>query len=235
MRRSGLEALLERAGAAKLMYKVGLKDGLTPVVQAVVWYGGLLITAAALAEVLGLTAIREGIAVIVAFLPRLLSCVLLLVGGLWLAGVLRAVVDKVGPKAEVDSPSALGQGVYVLILVLTVTIGLDQLGIQVQLISSLLQIALGAAAAAMALAFALGGRPVFENLIARHYYKALVSPGDRVRVGEVEGTVVRVSPVAVIIASAHGEHVVPCSTLLTGVTEIKRLARASDPENGDTL
>lgn len=229
VRRSGLEAALERVGASKLMYKVGLRDGFKPVAEAVAWYGGLLITVATLAEALGLTGLREGIGVVIAFLPRLSSAVVLLLGGLWVAGLLRALVDKLGKQGkDADASTALGQVVYGLVLTVTVTIALDQLGLEVQLLSSLMQIVLAAAALAMALAFALGGRSVFENLIARHYYKALVRPGDRVRAGGVQGTVIRVSPVAVIIASDHGELVVPCSMLMSGVTEIRRLGGTGD-------
>ena len=231
VRKSGLETLVEKAGAAKLLYKVGLKDGITSAVQAIVWYGGLLITAASLAEVLGLGSVQEGISAIMAFLPRVIAGVAVLVAGLWLAGFLRGLVERMGQKeGELDSPTAVGQVVYFAVLTVTATMALDQAGIEICLMNSLLQLAMGAAMLAMALAFALGGRAVFGNLIARHYYHALVRPGDKLRLGDVEGTVVRVSSVAVIVATSESELVIPCSTLMSQVAESRRMGGASEDD-----
>lgn len=231
VRRSGLETLVEKAGAAKLLYSVGLKDGVTPAIQKLVWYAGLLITFASLAEVLGLGSVKEGIAAIMAFLPRLVAGVVVLVAGLWLAGFLRTLVQKVGRKeGDLESPSAVGQVVYFAVLTVTATMALDQAGIEIGLMNSLLQLSAAAALLAMALAFALGGKDVFGNLIARHYYASLVAPGDRLKVAGVEGTVVRVSSVAVIVATDRAELVVPCSTLMGEVAEVRRLGTSS-PES----
>ena len=228
VRRSGLEALAEKAGAAKVLYRVGAKDGITPLVQTSVWYAGLLATVAVLADALGLTGLTEGVASILAFVPRLVAGLALLIGGLWLGGLVRGLIDRLSQQeAGAKTASVAGQAAYGLVLVLSVTVALGQLGLEVTLLYALIQVVLGAAVFALALAFALGGRPLFENLLARHYYDALVTPGDRVRVDDVEGTVVRVSAVSVIVASAEGEHVVPCSTLLKTVTHIRRLGGRS--------
>jgi small-conductance mechanosensitive channel len=229
VRRSGLEAVAERAGAAKLLYKVGARQGVTPLVQSLVWYLGLLATLAVLSDALGLTGLTQGVASVLAFIPRVVASVALLAGGFWLAGLVRGLLDRLNQsKDTAGTSSPVGQVAYTLVLVLSITVALDQLGIEVTLLSSLIQLALGAAAFALALAFALGGRQVFENILARHYCGALVSPGDRIRVGEIEGTVVRLSAVSVIIASADAELVLPCSTVLTTVTQIRRLGSSLD-------
>lgn len=225
VRKSGLELLAERAGAAKLLYRLGMQEGITPLVQRLVWYGCLLMTFASLAEILGLGSVQAGIGVVVAFLPRLLAGCLVLFGGLWIAGFLRSLLQGLAKKeGELDSPNTVGQVVYFAVLTISATLALGQAGIEVRLMESLLQLVCGAAVFAMALAFALGGKDVFGNLVARHYYSTLIAPGDRLKLNGLEGVVVRLTPVAVIVSTAEAEHVIPCSLLLSSVPEIRRFS-----------
>lgn len=225
VRRSGLEALAEELGASKVLYRFGLREGITPVVQLLVWYGGVLITVASLAEILGLGAVQAGIGAMMAFLPRLCSGLVVLTGGCWVAGFLRGLL-----KSGATNDSALGAGplpsiLYFAIVTISVTLAMGQIGVEVGLVEALMQLAAGAAMLAFALAFALGGREVFGNLVARHYYQALLRPGDRIKLGSLDGTVVRVTSVAVVVSTADAEHIVPCSTLMASIPEIRRMAR----------
>lgn len=223
VRRSGLESLAEKLGAAKLLYSVGAKDGVTPLVQKLVWYAGVLITVSTLADLLGLGSVKDGIGSIMAFLPKLLAGGAVLAAGFWLAGFLRGLIQRVTQKEdEPGQGSPLAQVAYFAVVTVSSTVALDQAGIEISLLSSILELVVAAAVFAIALAFALGGREAFSNLVARHYYSALVRPGDRLRFGEVEGTVARVTAVAVIVTTDESEHVIPCSALLGGVAEIKR-------------
>lgn len=232
VRRSGLEAFVERSGGSTVLYKVGIKDGIATVVRAVVWYSGLLATFATLADALALPSLERGIATVLAFLPKLIAAVALLAAGLWAASAVKGLVQRLtrGP-GDATATTATAQVASILTLVLSAMVALDQLGLELGLLTSLVQMALGATVLAFALAFALGGAKVFQHLIARHYVGALISPGDRIKVGDVEGVVVRISAVAVIVASSRGEHVVPCSRALESTMEIRRLgSQASSDE-----
>ncbi|MEY4514259.1 MAG: hypothetical protein RLZZ450_6381 [Pseudomonadota bacterium] len=233
LRRSGLEAFAERAGGAKLLYRLGVKNGLASVVRAVVWYAGLLATFAALADALAMPSLERGISTVLGFLPRVISSVALLAVGFWLAGMTKGLVDRLTRRGEASAatPSTAAGAASGLVTALSALVALDQLGLELTLLTSLIQMAMGATALAFALSFALGGARVFEHLIARHYVGALISPGDRIKVGEIEGVVVRVSAVAIIVASARGEQVVPCNFALQRTMEIRRLGAPAP--NGD--
>lgn len=230
VRKSGLETFVESAGGAKLLYRVGIRNGIAPVLGQAVRYLGLLATAAVLADVLQLDFLARGIASVMAFLPKLVACLAIFGGGFWLAGVARGLVDRLTRGgASGGQASTQAQLAYGAVLVLVGMVALDQLGLELSLLTTLIQTLIAAAALAFALAFALGGAKVFEHLIARHYVLALVSPGDRVRVGPHEGVVVRVSPVALILAGSDGEHVIPCMDALRGSMQIRRLTREAEP------
>lgn len=224
VRRTGLEALAERAGTAKLLYAVGLKDGAAQALGLVVWLACILLTVAAAAEMLGLSAVAAGISVVMGFLPRLLAAAIVLIAGLAFAALLRGVVQRVGKgRSDIDDPGLLGQLLYYLILTVTVVMSADQAGLETQLVSTLVTIAAAAVLAGFALAFALGSRSTFQNLVATHYFRRAVRPGDQVRVGPHEGVVVRFSPVGIVLRSADGEIVVPCKTLMEDAVHIDRV------------
>ncbi|HFE45172.1 MAG TPA: hypothetical protein ENJ18_06715, partial [Nannocystis exedens] len=62
--RSGLDGLAEKAGAARLLYSLGIRKGVSHLMGQLVWYMGLLVTAAAAADILNLTIVGDGVAVI---------------------------------------------------------------------------------------------------------------------------------------------------------------------------
>jgi len=84
-------------------------------------------------------------------------------------------------------------------------------------------------AAAIALAFALGSRHSFHNLVAGHFFSRLARPGDTIRVGDVEGVVIRYFGVCVVLKTETGEVAVPCKVLLEqniGLSRLGAKARA---------
>jgi small-conductance mechanosensitive channel len=63
----------------------------------------------------------------------------------------------------------------------------------------LILIAFGALAVGFGLAFGLGGRDVMAGILAGYYIRQRLHAGDHVTVGNMDGTVREVGPVATII------------------------------------
>ncbi|MBL9103214.1 MAG: mechanosensitive ion channel [Myxococcales bacterium] len=233
--KSGLDALAERAGVSRLLYGVGVRQGLSHVVGSLVWVAGLLATGAAAAEILGLEAVSAGAAVLIAYLPRLAAAALVLGVGAGVAGLLRrAAVGFARRRGDVENPELLGNLAYYGAMTLGVIVACEQVGLETALVQTLLVTMAAIAAAAVALAFALGSRHSFHNLVAGHFLSRLARPGDTVRVGDVEGVVVRYFGVSVVLKTAAGEVAVPCKVLLEQNIGLARLgakarARVADP------
>ena len=237
--KSGLDALAEKAGAARLLYAVGIRQGVAHVVGQLVFYAGILLTGAAAAEMMGLTGIASGVATLVAFLPRLVAAAAVLFGGFALAGLLRRIVEGFGrSRSDVEQPEALGNLVYYAIVTVSAIVAAGQAGLETGLIESLLTTIVAIACAAIGLAFALGSRASFHNLVAGHFFRRLARPGDQVNLPDLEGTIVRYFGVSVVIRTSEGEEVaVPCRVLLDENVRLRRLgakARAAMEQDGDS-
>lgn len=222
--KSGIDALAEKAGAAKLLYAVGIRQGVSHVAGSIVYIVGLLLTGAAVAQMFGLPGIASGVSALVAYLPRLVAAVAVVIGGMALAGLLRRIVEGFGRRRDdVEQPEVLANLVYYAVMTIAMVVAAGQAGLETGLIESLLTTLVAIAFAAIGLAFALGSRGSFHNLVAGHFFRRLARPGDKVRVGDVEGTVVRYFGVCVVLRTAQGEVAVPCKVLLDEQVHMQRL------------
>jgi small-conductance mechanosensitive channel len=88
--------------------------------------------------------------------------------------------------------------------------GLQHMGLDVSFIGQLLILVLGAGIGGLALAFALGARRHVANLVA-HAMVARYRPGDRIRIGDIEGVVIEVHRVGVDLVTDEGVVTVPAA------------------------
>ncbi len=232
--RSGLDALAERAGAARLLYAIGVRKGVAQLLGGIVYAAGLLITAAAAADVLGLAVVAEGAATLIAFLPRLVAAGLVLGVGVGIAGLVRGAAVGFGRgRPDVERPEVLGNLAYYGIMTLAAVVAAAQAGIETLLIETLLTTLAAITVAAIALAFALGSRASFHNLVAGHFMRRLIRPGDSLKLDAIDGVVVRYFGVCVVVRTANGEVTLPCKVLLDhnlGLSRLGAKARAQRDE-----
>ena len=153
---------------------------------------------------------------------RLAATVVVLVVGITLAKAVREVTAR-ATEGRIDAPVALSRIVYYGLLAVTLAIAARQAGLETLLFNRLLLVLFGAATLSVGLAFALGARRAFESLIAKYHYERLIRPGDRIRIGEHQGVVVRYSPVALVLSVRGKELIIPCHRLHEATIELERI------------
>ena len=240
VRKSGLEALAESVGIAKLLYAVGIKKGLAELVGSLAWLAGVLLTIAAVADLLDLEAVSTITALAIRFLPRLFAASAVLLAGIALASVVRRLVSRFGRRSDdLERPDFVAKLAQYVILTVTVALAADQAGLETDIVYALILVVVGVGLASVGLSFALGARPVFGKLAARHYFAGHAEPGDRVKVGDHEGVVVRYSAVAMVLDLGDGRQlVVPCDQLLAEPVVVEPLtgvssSRPASPDDSD--
>lgn len=233
VRRSGLEALLEKAGVSRVLYAVGYKKSSARLLGGLVWTGGLLVTLASAAETVGLPGVAEGIAAVIELLPRLVVAGFILVGGVLGADLLRRLLLGVTTRREdLDAPRFVAEVVYYTVLVVSCTLAAEHLGLETGLIDALIQITAAAVLFSAGLAFALGSRPIFHNLLGRIYAQKMYQPGDRLLVGGRAGVLVRFGTLSAYLQGEDGGlEVVPCGELIGGRVIIEQVLEPEPHRN----
>jgi hypothetical protein len=128
------------------------------------------------------------------------------------AHVLGVAARNLVVRLQGDAPDAriaprLVQGA---ILVLGIVTGVQHMGLDVSFVADLLLVVIGVTFAGLALAFALGARSHVANLLARAS-TARFAPGDRIRIDDVEGTIIEAHRTGIDLSAREGVVTVPAA------------------------
>jgi len=178
----------------------------------VVFWIVIVVFVAASMRVLGLDAFAIWLDRIVEHLPNLVVGAVIIAFGFALATLAGDVAEVAAQTAGLEHGRLVGRTTQFAILTVAAIVGLDQFGIDVTFLVTLIAILLGALAGGLALAFALGARDHVDNLIGAHHLRRRFRPGQAIRMGGVDGRIVEISTTSVVISTPDGQVMVPGRT-----------------------
>lgn len=186
--------------------------------RAIVFWLVLILAVAMSLRLLGIGGISRLLAGLIDFIPQLLIALAIIVAGhllgLLASGLLTQLYDDI--PADSLGPKLL-HGMFVAV---AVVMGLQQIDINITFITQLLLILIAVVSAGLMLAFALGAQRHVANLLAHRELDRL-SIGERIRVDEVEGTIVEIHTTGVDVSTDEGVVSVPSARF--AVTHVVRL------------
>lgn len=206
---TGLDRLWHRFIAHR-----GLEQLQTPYPPArlageIVFWLVILFVVAGAAALLGLGTFVAWLSQVAAYLPILLTGLLIILAGIVISALTRDLVTSTAHRAGLAQSGLLGRLTQAAILLTAVTVGIDQIGIDITFIAITVGIALAAALGAAALAFGLGARDYVSNVIAGHQLRDHYRTGDTVRIRDIEGTVVEITATRLVLSTERGRVTVP--------------------------
>lgn len=216
VRRSGLDVLAERVGLVRLLYAINVRSSLERLLSNLAGLAVLLITAMAVAEGLHLPGVAEGFSAVVEFLPRFVTAAVLAGTGFLVADIVARLVEGVSRRRpDWVSPKLARNLVYYTVAAVFLTTAVQHLGLDTDLVDGLILLVAGIGLASVGLSFALGSRVVVQQLLVRQYAPYIARPGDRVRIGDVEGMLLRYDAISFVLRDDGGQlRVFPCASLL---------------------
>lgn len=169
----------------------------------------LLFFATSATSLLGLKMFAGWLDGLIGYLPGILSGVLIIVAGLIIGTLVHDTIQSAAKTMPPRPRSVLARAGQIFTLVTLIVVGVDQIGIDITVLIAIVGITVGALLGGVAIAFGLGSRTLVSNLIAARYLGRDYQAGKRVRIGKVEGTILEITPVAVILDTADGRMTVP--------------------------
>ncbi len=158
-------------------------------------------------QVMGFTVFMGWLDRLVNYLPSLLAGSLII-----LAGVLLGKLSKDLILATSSIPRQrllLARVAQVTILVTALVIGADQIGIKITFLVIMATVLVGTVLGGVALALSLGSRDYVANLIGAHFLRQHYQTGQRVRFGEVEGSVLEITLIHIVLETSQGRVSIP--------------------------
>lgn len=218
----------QAVGLGGVARSASLEGSTTRVLASIVYWLVILFFLTAATRVLGLSVFAGWLDQLVAYLPNILSGALIIFAGGILASIARDATTAALPALSEQQRLLVGRVVQGLTLVILLVVGLDQIGIDITVIITVLGVAVAAFLGGLSLAFSLGARSFVSNVIGAHYLDRDLDPGQRIRIQGMEGTILEVTAVAVVLETAEGRLTVPAHLFADQAT----LVLAPGAENG---
>ncbi|CAN5899481.1 hypothetical protein BH23ACT12_BH23ACT12_17370 [soil metagenome] len=179
--------------------------------ETLVFWVVVLLFATMAAEVLGLDIVSVWLTGVVGFLPRILGALFVMFLGILIGSAVRTAVTAAAGSAGFAYPRMLGRTARVGVLLVSVIVALDQVGLEVSFLIVIAAVVAGTMLGGAALAFGLGAKTSVSNILATHYLVDTFKVGHRIRIGDIEGKILEITPTSVIVDAGTGRAVIPAS------------------------
>jgi len=160
-------------------------------------------------DILGLQMVGEWMESILQYTPNILAAIFIVVIAIFAGRLLYGITASVSKRVGLDYSNTLGRIVQYVILVTAIIVAIDQLGIEISFLITLISILLATLLFGAALAFGLGAKSIVSNILASFYVRKMYKVGDLVRIHDVEGHISKIDATSVVIDTATGQVVVP--------------------------
>lgn len=194
--RGGLDALLERTGAQQALERTSMTATPSEILGSVIYWLVMILFLMAAARVLGLDTVSDAITRIFSYIPSVLSAALILAAGVFLSRFVGNLVTSAGTAANLSYAKGLGAVANTGIVVMVGVVTLEQLGVDTQILITVITVVVAAITAGMGLAFALGARRVVSSILAGHYLRQTLPAGAEVEVAGQRGVLEQIGPIS---------------------------------------
>lgn len=217
LRQVGLDRASARLRISDILREAGLSSSPSRIVARLIFWVLMLTFVLSAVETLGLTAVTATIDRLIGFLPNVIAASLILVFGLLLARLVRNLVGSAAAAADVGQAVRLGALAQGAVTLVVAVVALEQLGIETEVVVTMLTVTLAALGVALGVAFALGARPVITHILAGHFLRQSLTTGGSIEVDGRRGVVERVGAVDTLLRNESGAWSIPNARLMEEV------------------
>ena len=162
----GFQGWMEKGGIKQFFDRSQTQQTPLSIIGQLIFWLVFIIAITMAVDTLGISAISDVLAQLIAYIPNIIAAILILVLATLLANFVAGIVRGATGSNVVGSVAQYG------IIVFAAFAALTQLGIAEELIAPTFLILLGAVALAAALAFGLGGQSVARQVVEENYQKS---------------------------------------------------------------
>lgn len=215
-----IDVLSQKVADSKLFGDKQLSIDLLKLILNTVKVLLILLFTVVLSQLLGLKAISDAIYSLFGYLPTLISALLILVGGLYLATVVKKAVTNLMESLGVGGIKMVSGAIFYLITFFVSITALNQAGVDTEIITSNFSLVLGAFLLAFSLALGLGSKEIVGDLLRTFYTRKIYEVGDSIRLKNIEGRIEAIDHISMIVKTKKGKIVVPIKKITENTVEL---------------
>lgn len=220
-----VKTVLDKINIAKGIEKMNL-DSLGDVsnkfstwVSKFIYFFILLVFVISATDILGLDVVSVEIQKLIAYLPTLLSAIIIFLIGFFIAGFIRDLIKNTTKSLGISAGSLMANVVYYFLLIIIMLTTLKQANINTDLLTSNVIMMIGSVLLAAGVSYGIASRHVLTNVLATFYTKDRFVAGQVIRVDGIQGEVIEVTNISVILKTPNGKISIPTSKIVTEKVE----------------
>ncbi len=211
---TGLDSLFVRlARQGDTVHQHYIKSFYARVLGRAVFWIVLLFFAAASANMLGWNLFSGWLDGLIGYLPNLITGIFIILAGVLISGGARAAILSAASSAGLVHSALLGRLTQVVIVFVASVVGIEQLGINVDFLTTLLIVLVAVVSSGAILAFSLGAQDMVANLIGAHHLRKHCAPGDILVVDDTEGELAEITATTFILDTDEGKVILPAANI----------------------
>ena len=208
-----IDAIGEKLGEIDFIKKSNMKIEISAIIGKFFYYIILFIFLISATETLGLTIVSEQISDLIAYLPRLLSALIILLIGLLFADFVRGIVKSACDSMGISSGNIISGFIFYFLFITIGLSALAQAGINVEILNSNITLILGGIVLAFALAYGFASRNILSSVLTSYYSKNKIKIGDHLKIGSSKGEVIATDTTSITLKTDDGRVIIPMSEL----------------------
>jgi len=215
-----LDEWSEKLKETKIFGNTTINIVLTKVILTTLKWFLVLIFVLIGADIFGLDIVSEGIGSFIAYLPKLISALLIFVGGVYLATVVKKAIHSTFKSLEITGGNILGNIIFYLIVVFISITALDQAGVDTSVIKSNITLILGSIVLSFTIAFGLGSKEIIQRLLFGFYSRKNLTVGQRIKVGDVQGVIESIDNIYMTLVTLEGKFIFPIKQVSDAIIQV---------------
>ncbi|MGB3852094.1 MAG: mechanosensitive ion channel domain-containing protein [Tunicatimonas sp.] len=160
---------------------------------------------------------------IIGYIPNIVAAVIIVFLGIIAGRLLGKLTQKAASRTGSMNGKYLSKVVRYLILFLAIVVAVDQIGVDIAFLKDLFVIILAALLFGASFSFGLGAKISVSNILGSYYFRKTHQLGTRIRLGDIEGTIVEIADHAVSLETNDGLVVIPAKRFSENDVTIVRI------------
>ncbi len=215
-----IDVLGEKLNDIEFLQSANVEIQFSQVISKTIYYILMLVFISLAAEMLALDLVKQQVEDFINYLPNIFSALLVLIGGLVIANIIKGFLDAAFKSLGIPSGKFLSGFVFYFIFISVALSAMTQAKINTMFIQNNLSYIILGVVIAFAIGYGFASRNIMANLLASLYSKSKFYIGQDIKINDVRGTIVEIDSTSITIETSDRRVIFPLNKLTTEKVEI---------------
>jgi hypothetical protein len=156
----------EKSGLSDVLRRGGIKNTLSELIGGLIYWIVMLLVFMAALNALGMTVVASLLDKVILYIPNVIASIFIVSLGIFFASVIGTIVMTACSNAGIKQAKLLSQITKTVIVIFAVIMTMEQLNIATTVLTTTVNIVLGAVGLALAIAIGLGSKDIAGRLMS---------------------------------------------------------------------